>query len=938
MPDARIAEHASANRSLRHRLLAALLVAASTGAGDVASAQDTETATYRVTFQGNWTTASTPGGVVGSAHFTTLIGAVHNSSVSFWTSGGTASPGIEVMAETGFTRTLRREIEASPHDAAVIQRGVSFGGTGTATFDLEVPTDHPLITLTSMIGPSPDWFVGVSGVSLLDTQGEWLAQLEIDMFPYDAGTEDGEEFSLNNDDTDPQGVITSLKGIGKFSDEPMAMLSFVRQTTADPPGRVTGVTAIPGVREIRVSWLRVSDADGYKVQWRSGVQAFGTARQRTVASGNATSDTIPNLRAGTPYSVRVIATKIDADDGEPSVPASATPRAPTPGQVTGVSVTEEVGQLVVGWTSVTDATGYKVQWKSGTQAFSALRQRTIAGGAVSRATIRSLEGGTLYSLRVVATRIHANDGPPSAIRTGTPIQPNRPPEATDPIPMQFLEVGDTLSVDLASHFRDPEGLRMTFTASSSNTATATTEVRGSRLTLRGIAQGSTRIRVTARDNDGLTARQTFAAMVGRVAFFSTPSASAPEGGTARLSVRLSRARTAPTTLGYNLGQDGDPATPNADAGDHGGTGGTVDIPAHSVEAVIEIPILDDADIEPPREVFTVELLPPTTPVFSLDSATATVTVDEGVCDRTPQVRDALRGSSACSAVDQPDLTLRQDLNLASSGIAVVQPRDFSALPNLRTLDLSLNRLETLPTGLFAGIAGLAELHLHGNPGAPFVLTLELVRVGTVDTSTDTASLVATVAEGAPFAMRAGLSATNAELSADSVTVAAGATAAPPVHVTRVGDGKVRVTLTTVPAVPTTRCGDGDHLCFRGITTAAGEPLLVFASPPTPTDSPPKPELLAHGDSVRIGLSSLFTVHDDEVLTYTVESSNPALLAAMVDGGDLVLIPNEDDEEGVATISVTATDADGLTAILTFEVSVEYLPRSVLRGWRRALFE
>ena len=52
-------------------------------------------AIYEVTFQGTWTTASTPDGVVGGAHFTTLIGAVHNDAVTFWRSGGRATRGVE---------------------------------------------------------------------------------------------------------------------------------------------------------------------------------------------------------------------------------------------------------------------------------------------------------------------------------------------------------------------------------------------------------------------------------------------------------------------------------------------------------------------------------------------------------------------------------------------------------------------------------------------------------------------------------------------------------------------------------------------------------------------------------------------------------------------------------------------------------------------------
>ena len=192
-------------------------------------------ATYTVTFQGNWTTASTPGGVVGNAHFTTLIGAVHNDMVIFWESGGTATQGVENVAELGVTSTFKSEINANSNAISVVEKSVSGGGTGSATFDVTVTNEHPLVTLLSMIGPSPDWFVGVSGLSLLDAQGDWESLLEVDLFPYDAGTEDGTEFSLSNAATSPQGVITSIKGMGKFSDVRMARFTFTRQSVNTAP-------------------------------------------------------------------------------------------------------------------------------------------------------------------------------------------------------------------------------------------------------------------------------------------------------------------------------------------------------------------------------------------------------------------------------------------------------------------------------------------------------------------------------------------------------------------------------------------------------------------------------------------------------------------------------------------------------------------------------
>ena len=204
-----------------------------------------QTVTYEVKFQGNWTLASTPGGVVAGAHFTTLIGGVHGSGVTFWKVGELASPGVEGVAELGATGKFRSEVQSSPHTRSVIQKGVSGGGTGTATFTIEVSRTHPRVTLLSMIGPSPDWFVGVSGVSLLDGSNEWRQSHVVDLFPYDAGTEEGTEFSLSNPATVPQEDITRIAGTGKFSNVRMARLTFTRKTPPSVPAVSLAVAPNP---------------------------------------------------------------------------------------------------------------------------------------------------------------------------------------------------------------------------------------------------------------------------------------------------------------------------------------------------------------------------------------------------------------------------------------------------------------------------------------------------------------------------------------------------------------------------------------------------------------------------------------------------------------------------------------------------------------------
>ena len=85
-----------------------------------------------------------------------------------------------------------------------------------------------------------------------------------------------------------------------------------------------------------------------------------------------------------------------------------------------VGVAPGNAQLVVTWTAVDTATGYTVQWTSGGQGYNTGdRQATVTPGSTTSHTIEGLANGTEYTVRVIATRTDANDGPPSAEVTGT---------------------------------------------------------------------------------------------------------------------------------------------------------------------------------------------------------------------------------------------------------------------------------------------------------------------------------------------------------------------------------------------------------------------------------------------------------------------------------------------------------------------------------------
>ena len=94
-----------------------------------------------------------------------------------------------------------------------------------------------------------------------------------------------------------------------------------------------------------------------------------------------------------------------------------------------------------------------------------------------------------------------------------PAPPNQAPVRVGAIPAQTLGVGETAMVNVAGYFNDPGGDALTYTAASSNAATASVAVVGSVVTITAVAQGVASVTVTARDTGGLSAQQTMTVAV-----------------------------------------------------------------------------------------------------------------------------------------------------------------------------------------------------------------------------------------------------------------------------------------------------------------------------------------------------------------------------------------------------------------------------------------
>lgn len=172
-----------------------------------------QSAMYEVRFVFDWNSTDFPNYYPSSAHFSQLVGWVHEKDHSYFKEGELASSGIEQMAETGSTTTLVNELESLIDQnkglATYTGSGLN-GGVGTISIDIDVNHDFPAVSLASMLAPSPDWFVACASVNLLDEDNKFVLEKTLVGHLYDAGTEEGNTFSYDNEETQPQSPITRI--------------------------------------------------------------------------------------------------------------------------------------------------------------------------------------------------------------------------------------------------------------------------------------------------------------------------------------------------------------------------------------------------------------------------------------------------------------------------------------------------------------------------------------------------------------------------------------------------------------------------------------------------------------------------------------------------------------------------------------------------------
>jgi len=188
------------------------------------------TVEYEVTFNAFWSEETHSDDFPSNPHFSGLIGASHNNSIHFWRLGELASPGIKNMAETGSKNPLNEEIGMAilnMNALDIISGSVINPSPGSISVTFKVSENYTLVSLVTMIAPSPDWFVGVDSLNLYENNS-FVDEKTIVLYAYDAGTDNGVNYTSPDEQTVPPVAIYKIDGYPFiYEDELVPLGNFV---------------------------------------------------------------------------------------------------------------------------------------------------------------------------------------------------------------------------------------------------------------------------------------------------------------------------------------------------------------------------------------------------------------------------------------------------------------------------------------------------------------------------------------------------------------------------------------------------------------------------------------------------------------------------------------------------------------------------------------
>jgi len=170
-----------------------------TGTG-IGSSDPLVQALYRITFQPNFTSEFHPTDYPNNANFIKPILVSHNSNTTIFEEGTLASSGLKLYAEDGDATTLITEHSSGgdTNTTTIVQGTTDVGPTETKVYNINVTPNATLISFITKLSPSPDWFLGVDSINILNSDNTLVDNIGFKLYVIDAGTDAGETYTSAN--------------------------------------------------------------------------------------------------------------------------------------------------------------------------------------------------------------------------------------------------------------------------------------------------------------------------------------------------------------------------------------------------------------------------------------------------------------------------------------------------------------------------------------------------------------------------------------------------------------------------------------------------------------------------------------------------------------------------------------------------------------------
>ncbi|XP_037993178.1 spondin-1 isoform X1 [Motacilla alba alba] len=179
------------------------------------------TAKYRLTFYGNWSEKTHPKDFPRRTnHWSAIIGSSHSKNYILWEYGGYASEGVKQVAELGSPVKMEEEIRQQSDEVLTVIKAKAqwpawqpLNVRAAPSAEFSVDRHRHLMSFLTMLGPSPDWNVGLSAEDLCTKDCGWVQKVVQDLIPWDAGTDSGVTYESPNKPTVPQEKIRPLTSL-----------------------------------------------------------------------------------------------------------------------------------------------------------------------------------------------------------------------------------------------------------------------------------------------------------------------------------------------------------------------------------------------------------------------------------------------------------------------------------------------------------------------------------------------------------------------------------------------------------------------------------------------------------------------------------------------------------------------------------------------------